>query len=431
MEQDTGMEKILTQQHNTSELWKLDTYRAHGGYGNLEKALRGCQPDELVALIRDAGLRGRGGAGFPTGLKWGFLPKDDRPRYLIANADESEPGTFKDRLLLEEDPHHILEGIIISCYAVRAHLAFIYVRGEFFLGARRMQAAIDAAYEAGYLGQDILGSGMQVDVLLHRGAGAYICGEETGLIESLEGKRAYPRIKPPFPANIGVFGMPTVVNNVETLANIPHIVEHGAEWFNSIGPERNHGTRMFCVSGKVQKPGVYELPLGLPLRDIIFEHAGGLHPGRSLKAVIPGGGSARILMAEEAMQVNSDFDALQQVGSMGGSGGIMVLDDTVCLVQSTYIIAEFFHDESCGQCSPCREGTGWMAKILHRIEAGEGRLGDIDLLLHMGTNIFGHTICPLGDASVWPVESAINKFREEFEYHIGEKRCLPETVSIL
>jgi NADH-quinone oxidoreductase subunit F len=425
------MDPILTRYLGTVDLWKLETYRAHGGYRTLEKVLREYQPDQVITLVRDSGLRGRGGAGFPTGAKWGFLPKDDRPRYLICNADESEPGTFKDRLLLEEDPHQVLEGLIISCYAVRVRLAFIYMRGEFFLGAKRMQAAIDAAYAAGYLGQNICGTGMHLEVLLHRGAGAYICGEETGLIESLEGKRAYPRIKPPFPANIGVFGMPTVVNNVETLANVPHIIERGVEWYNSIGPERNRGTRMFCVSGKVRKPGVYELPLGIPLRDIIFEHAGGLPEGRTLKAVIPGGGSARILTAEEAMQVNSDFDALQRAGSMGGSGGIMVLDDTVCIVQSTYIIAEFFHDESCGQCSPCREGTGWMEKILHRIESGEGRRGDVDLLLHMGTNIFGRTICPLGDASVWPVDSAINKFRAEFEYHIGEKRCLPGTVSIL
>lgn len=425
------MEKILTQHISTPELWKLDTYRAHGGYDTLQRALKEYTPADLVTMIRDSGLRGRGGAGFPTGVKWGFLPKDDRPRYLICNADESEPGTFKDRLLIEQTPHQVLEGLIISCYAVQARLAFIYIRGEFFLGARRMQAAIDEAYEAGYLGKNILGSDLHLEVLLHRGAGAYICGEETGLIESLEGKRAYPRIKPPFPANIGAFGMPTVVNNVETLANIPHIVHHGVDWYNSIGPERNRGTRMFCVSGKVRKPGVYELPLGVPLREIIFEHAGGLPEGRTLKAVIPGGGSARILTAAEAMEVNSDFDALQQAGSMGGSGGIMVLDDTVCIVQSTYIIAEFFHDESCGQCSPCREGTGWMEKILHRIEAGEGRPGDVDLLLHMGTNIFGRTICPFGDASVWPVESTINKFRDEFDYHVREKRCLPETVSIL
>jgi NADH-quinone oxidoreductase subunit F len=425
------IEPILTRHHDRDELWKLENYRDIGGYAVLENTLKDLAPDDIINTVRDAGLRGRGGAGFPTGVKWGFLPKDDRERYLICNADESEPGTFKDRILLEHDPHQMIEGIIISCYAVRAKLAFIYMRGEFYLGAKRTQAAVDEAYAAGYLGKNILGSGMDLDILVHRGAGAYICGEETGLIESLEGKRAYPRIKPPFPANIGAFGMPTVVNNAETMANIPHIVARGADWFNSIGPERNRGTRMFCVSGKVQKPGVYELPLGLPLRDIIFDYAGGLHAGRTLKAVIPGGGSARILTADEAMAVNSDFDSLQQAGSMGGSGGVMVLDDTVCVVQSTYIITEFFHEESCGQCSPCREGTGWMEKILHRIEYGEGRPGDVDLLLHMGENIFGRTICPLGDASVWPVESTINKFREEFEYHIREKRCLPETESIL
>ncbi|MDE0206766.1 MAG: NADH-quinone oxidoreductase subunit NuoF [Candidatus Tectomicrobia bacterium] len=425
------MEPIITRHIGTPDLWRLDTYRANGGYETLARALRERQPDDLVTMVRDAGLRGRGGAGFPTGVKWGFLPKDGRPRYLICNGDESEPGTFKDRLLLENDPHQVLEGLILSCYAVGAHLAFIYLRGEFFLGAQRVQAAIDEAYAAGYLGRNILGSDMHLEVLLHRGAGAYICGEETGLIESLEGKRAYPRIKPPFPANIGAFGMPTVVNNVETLANVRHIAAHGADWYNAIGPERNRGTRMWCVSGRVQRPGVYEVPLGIPLRELIFDHAGGLEEGRTLKAVIPGGSSSPILTAEEAMEVNSDFDALQRAGTMGGSGGLMVLDDRVCVVQSSYIISEFYHDESCGQCTPCRQGTGWMTKLLHRIEHGEGRPGDVDLLLSMGANIFGRTICPLGDAAVWPVESAINKFRSEFDHHISEKRCLPGTESIL
>src|SRR5437867_653568 len=287
----------------------LTDYERAGGYQALRKVLGKIAPADVTEMVKKSGLRGRGGAGFPTGVKWGFLPKDSRPRYLVCNGDESEPGTFKDRMLIEEDPHQILEGLIISCYAVRANLAFIYLRGEFFLGAQRLQAAIDEAYAAGYLGQHILGTDMCLHVLLHRGAGAYICGEETGLIESLEGKRAYPRIKPPFPANIGAFGMPTVVNNIETLADVRHIVERGAAWYNSIGPERNRGTRMWCVSGNVQRPGVYELPLGIPLRDIIFEHAGGLHAGRRLKAVIPGGASARILTAAEAMEVNSDFDA--------------------------------------------------------------------------------------------------------------------------
>ena len=425
------MEKVLTRYIGTPNLWKLETYRSLGGYQTLEKALREYQPDDIVTMVRDSGLRGRGGAGFPTGVKWGFLPKDDRPRYLVCNGDESEPGTFKDRVLIEDDPHQVLEGLIISCYAVHASLAFLYLRGEFFLGAQRLQAAIDEAYTAGYLGKNILGTDMQLDVLVHRGAGAYICGEETGLIESLEGKRAYPRIKPPFPANIGAFGMPTVVNNIETLANVRHIVERGAAWYNSIGPERDRGIRLWCVSGNVQRPGVYEIPVGIPLREIIFEYAGGLHAGRTLKAVIPGGSSTPIITAEEAMQVTCDASSLQQVGSMGGSAGMIVLDDSVCIVQSTYVLSEFYHDESCGQCTPCREGTGWMEKILHRIEHGEGRPGDVDLLLHMGTNILGRTICPLGDAAVMPVESAIRKFREEFDYHLREKKCLPGIASIL
>ncbi|MFI5223535.1 MAG: NADH-quinone oxidoreductase subunit NuoF, partial [Nitrospirales bacterium] len=348
------MEKVLTRYIGTPNLWKLETYRSLGGYQTLEKALREYQPDDIITMVRDSGLRGRGGAGFPTGVKWGFLPKDDRPRYLVCNGDESEPGTFKDRVLIEDDPHQVLEGLIISCYAVHASLAFLYLRGEFFLGAQRLQAAIDEAYTAGYLGKNILGTDMQLDVLVHRGAGAYICGEETGLIESLEGKRAYPRIKPPFPANIGAFGMPTVVNNIETLANVRHIVERGAAWYNSIGPERDRGIRMWCVSGNVQRPGVYEIPVGIPLREIIFEYAGGLHAGRTLKAVIPGGSSTPIITAEEAMQATCDASSLQQVGSMGGSAGMIVLDDSVCIVQSTYVLSEFYHDESCGQCTPCR-----------------------------------------------------------------------------
>src|SRR5499425_956015 len=289
------MEKVLTRYIDTPNLWKLETYRSLGGYKTLEKALREYQPDDIITVVRDAGLRGRGGAGFPTGVKWGFLPKDGRPRYLVCHGDESEPGTFKDRVLIEEDPHQILEGLIISCYAVRAHLAFIYLRGEFFLGAQRLQAAIDEAYAAGYLGKNILGTDMSLDVLVHRGAGAYICGEETGLIESLEGKRAYPRIKPPFPATHGVFGSPTIVNNVETLACVPHIVARGAEWFKGIGPEKSPGPKLYCVSGHVVRPGVFELPMGVPLRDIIYVHCGGIPNGKKLKAVIPGGSSVPVL----------------------------------------------------------------------------------------------------------------------------------------
>lgn len=428
---DQKVEPILLKNFGVPESWKLETYRSRGGYTTLERALKELKPEDIAKLVLDSGLRGRGGAGFPTGRKWSFLPKNDRPRYLVCNGDESEPGTFKDRIFIEDDPHQLLEGLILSCYAVNAPVAYIYIRGEFFLGAQRLQGAIDEAYAAGYLGRNILGTDLSVDVTLHRGAGAYICGEETGLIESLEGKRAYPRIKPPFPANVGAFGMPTVVNNVETLANVKHIVENGVEWFRSRGHQNDPGTRLFCISGMVQKPGVYELPAGVSLQEAIFEHAGGLRPGRTLKAVIPGGSSARILTAEEAMASSLDPDSLQKVGSMTGSGGVMVIDDSVCIVQSTYVVAEFYKDESCGQCTPCRQGTGWMEKVLHRIEMGEGRPGDVDLLLQMGTNIFGRTICPLGDAAVWPVESAINKFRAEFDHHIHHKTCLPGTISIL
>src|SRR5262250_2000663 len=392
------MEKVLTRYIGTPNLWKLETYRSLGGYQTLEKALREYQPDDIVTMVRDAGLRGRGGAGFPTGVKWGFLPKDDRPRYLICNGDESEPGTFKDRVLIEEDPHQILEGLIISCYAVRAHLAFIYLRGEFFLGAQRLQAAIDEAYAAGYLGKNILGTDMSLDVLVHRGAGAYICGEETGLIESLEGKRAYPRIKPPFPATHGLFGCPTIVNNVETLACVPWIVLRGADWFRGIGPEKSPGPKLFCVSGHVVRPGTYELPMGTPLREIIYTHAGGIPNGRKLKGVIPGGASMPIFTPEE-IDVPMDMDSVQKAGSFLGSAGVIVMDDTVCMVDAMLNLAHFFHHESCGQCTPCREGTGWLEKVLHDLEEGHASATDVDLLLNVAGNMMGNTICALADAA--------------------------------
>ena len=363
------MEPIITRHIGTPDLWRLDTYRAKGGYETAGQGAAGTtagRPRHHGAGRRSQGprrcrLSDRREMGVPAQGRAAALPDLQRGRVGTRHVQGSAaagkrpaPGARR------ADPELLRSG---------AHLAFIYLRGEFFLGARRVQAAIDEAYEAGYLGRNIFGSDMNLEVLLHRGAGAYInCGEETGLIESLEGKRAYPRIKPPFPANIGAFGMPTVVNNVETLANVRHIVANGADWYNSIGPERNRGTRMWCVSGRVRNPGVYEVPLGIPLRELIFDHAGGLEEGRTLKAVIPGGSSSPILTAEEAMEVNSDFDALQRAGTMGGSGGLMVLDDRVCVVQSSYIISEFYHDESCGQCTPCRQGTGWMTKLLHRIE---------------------------------------------------------------
>src|SRR5215467_2137336 len=418
------MEKILTRYIGTPNLWKLETYRSLGGYKTLEKALREYQPDDIVTIVRDSGLRGRGGAGFPTGVKWGFLPKDNRPRYLVCNGDESEPGTFKDRVLIEEDPHQVLEGLIISCYAVQAHLAFIYLRGEFFLGAQRLQEAIDEAYAAGYLGKNILGTDMHLDVLVHRGAGAYICGEETGLIESLEGNRAYPRIKPPFPATHGLFGCPTIVNNVETLACVPWIVLRGADWFRSIGPEKSPGPKLFCVSGHVVRPDTYELPMGTPLREIIYTHAGGIPGGRKLKAVIPGGASMPVFTPAE-IDVPMDMDSVQKAGSFLGSAGVIVMDDRTCMVWALMVLERFFHHESCGQCTPCREGTGWLEKVLRRLEYGDGSgtPRDVDLLLNIAGNMMGTTICALSDAAAMPTRAFVTKYRAEFEQHATRGRC--------
>src|ERR671931_2017505 len=429
------MEKVLTRHIGTPKLWKLETYRSLGGYQTLEKALRAYKPEEIVTIVRDAGLRGRGGAGFPTGVKWGFLPKDNRPRYLVCNGDESEPGTFKDRVLIEDDPHQVLEGLIISCYAVRASLAFIYLRGEFFLGAQRLQGAIDEAYAAGYLGKNILGSGMQLDVLLHRGAGAYICGEETGLIESLEGKRAYPRIKPPyFPAVLGLYMCPTIVNNVETLCHVKHIIAMGGAEYARIGRPNNTGTRIVCVSGDVQRPGYFEIEVGaVTMGQLIYEMAGGMRPGRMLKAVIPGGSSAKVLRADEQFKIKDrqpdgstteheisideiriDFDSLTAAGSMAGSGGVIVLDDSRDVVWVLNNINEFYAHESCGQCTPCREGSLWMKKITDRMLRGGGVTEDPSTLKTIGDNIAGRTICAFGEACAWPTQSFVQKFPEEF-----------------
>src|SRR6059036_4275595 len=437
------MEKVLTQHIGTPNLWQLDTYRSLGGYQTLAKALREYQPDEIVTMVRDSGLRGRGGAGFPTGVKWGFLPKDGRPRYLICNGDESEPGTFKDRVLIEDDPHQVLEGLIISCYAVQAHLAFIYLRGEFFLGAQRLQEAIDEAYAAGYLGKNILGTDMHLDVLVHRGAGAYICGEETGLIESLEGKRAYPRIKPPyFPAVLGLYMCPTIVNNVETLCAVKHIVGMGGAEYAKLGTPNNTGTRIVSISGHVKKPGYYEVEVGkVTIGQLIHDPAfgGGLpeprpgEPPRKLKAIIPGGSSAKVFKAGEKFKLKRkgpdgkeaeqevdmldlpyDFDSLIAAGSMSGSGAIIVLDDSTDIVEALSNIAEFYAHESCGQCTPCREGSLWMSKALHRLAHGQGRKQDADYLVQIAKNIQGRTICAFGEACAWPVLSFVNKFKEEF-----------------
>lgn len=416
--------RILTKSIALPESWTLQTYRSQGGYEAVAKALAGLPPDDLIELVKKSGLRGRGGAGFPTGMKWSFVPKNiPKPTYLVCNADESEPGTFKDRLMIERAPHQILEGMILASHALRVRTAFIYVRGEMTLGARRLQEAIDEAYAAGCLGKNLLGTGMDLDIILFVGAGAYICGEETALLESLEGKRGQPRLKPPFPATVGLYGCPTVVNNVETLCNLPHIVAHGPEWYTSMGTEKSPGPRLFSVSGHVQRRGVYELPMGVPLRELIFEHAGGIREGHRFKAVIPGGSSVPIL-DESKLDVGMDFESLQQAGSLLGSAGVIVMDETTCMVSAALNLLHFYWHESCGKCTPCREGTGWFVKTLHRIEEGHGRLEDIDLLLDVLDNIRGKTFCPFGDAAVTPVDSMIKVFRDDFEQHIVKRRCV-------
>ena len=385
----------------------LADYERAGGYRALQKALT-MKPEDIVAEVKNSEIRGRGGAGFPCGMKWSFLAKNTgKPTYLICNADESEPGTFKDRQLINYDPHQLIEGILISCYATGAKVAYIYIRGEMPLGAKILLKAIEEARSKNLLGD--------CQIHVHRGAGAYICGEETGLIESLEGKRAYPRIKPPFPAVVGLFGCPTVVNNVETLSNIPHIINNGAAWYKAMGVPGSTGTRLVCVSGPVKRPGYYEFEMGkLTMRQLIFDVCGGLKDGRQLKGVIPGGSSMPVLKADQ-IDVPLDFESLRKAGTMAGSGGIIVLDDSVDIVQSTLNVAQFYAHESCGQCTPCREGTLWMEKMLHRIKHGHGRPEDVDLLWDVADNIDGKTICPLGEAAAWPVKAFVTKYRGEFE----------------
>jgi NADH-quinone oxidoreductase subunit F len=415
-------ELVLLRHRGIPDYHTLSVYERHGGYQATRKALAEFHPEQLVELVKASGLRGRGGAGFPTGLKWSFLPKQsDKPVYLCVNADESEPGTFKDREIIEFDPHQLLEGIIISSYAIRCHLAFIYIRGEFVFGAKVLDKAIEEAYAKGYLG-NVLGSDFQLDVVVHRGAGAYICGEETGLIESLEGKRAYPRVKPPFPATYGVFGAPTIVNNVETLACVPHIVSRGADWFKSIGPEKGPGPKLYCVSGHVERPGTYELPMGTSLREILYTHCGGIPGGRKLKAVIPGGSSVPVFTADE-IDVPMDFDSVAKAGSLLGSAGIIVMDDTTCMVRALEVIARFYHHESCGQCTPCREGTGWLHKVLRHLEEGTGREEDLQLLVDISNNMMGNTVCVLADAAAMPTRAFVTKYRAEFEQHAALGRC--------
>jgi len=399
----------------------LDFYLQHEGYDALKIAL-GKKPDEIIEMVKAAGLRGRGGAGFPTGMKWQFVDKKKEPRYIACNADESEPGTFKDHLLMERNPHLVIEGCLIGCYAIGAKTAYIYIRGEFFHVQEVLEQAIADAYKRGFAGKNILGSGFDCDVFVHRGAGAYEAGEETALLESLEGKRAQPRNKPPFPAVVGLYGKPTAVNNVETLANVPLIVKNGAEWYSSVGPEKNGGPKLYCVSGHVKRPGVYEASMDITLRELINERAGGVRDGRTLKCVIPGGSSVPILMPDQ-LDTQASFDAVQKAGSLLGSAAIVVLDDTTCMVWLAENLLHFYRHESCGKCTPCREGTDWLYKILQRIERGEGQMRDLDMLSSISGNIAGKTLCAFGDAAVTPILTTLKHFRHEYEAHIKEGRC--------
>jgi NADH-quinone oxidoreductase subunit F len=425
------VEKILSRRVGTPNSQSIETYIADGGYAGLRKVLTGgWTPEQVTEEVKKANVRGRGGAGFSAGVKWGFLPKDTKgkPVYLLCNADESEPGTFKDRLLMENDPHQLLEGMAIAAYAIRCRNAYIYIRGEFYDGARILNRAVEEAYEKGFLGENILGSGFSLDLTVHRGAGAYICGEETGLIESLEGKRGQPRIKPPFPAVSGAFACPTIVNNVETLCCVKHVIDRGADWFLKIGRnEKNAGPKLYCVSGHVNRPGVYEAAMGLPFKDFLYgeQYAQGIRGGKKLKAVIPGGASAAIMTPEEIEDCPLDFDGVAAKGSMLGSAAIIVMDEDTCIVSAIQNILKFFSHESCGQCTPCREGTTWLYRVLTRIENGEGRPEDIDLLDRVASQMNnGMTICVLADGAAAPTLSAIKKFRSEFLYHVEHKRCL-------
>ena len=404
----------------------IKVYEEHGGYKNWKNVLQNkMQPAEVIEIVKASGLRGRGGAGFPTGLKWSFVPKDSpKPKYLLCNADESEPGTFKDREILEKNPHQLIEGMAIAAYSFGAQTAYVYLRGEFVKGWKMVEAAIAQAREAGYLGQNIFGSGFNIEIYTHRGAGAYICGEETALIESLEGKRGMPRIKPPFPAVEGFYRNPTVVNNVETLAAVPKIIENGAEWYRQWGTEKSPGTKLWSVCGHVERPGVYEVPLGYPMKKFFEEDLGGCWKGHKLKAVIPGGSSVFTMKPEEFLACNMDYESIVEHGSMLGSGGMIIMDETTCMVEMAQVIATFYHHESCGQCTPCREGTGWVHKMITDIEAGQPQPGIKDLLFDVMDEMFGTTICPLSDSIVMPIKSMMEKFPEEFDYYIREGKSM-------
>jgi NADH-quinone oxidoreductase subunit F len=420
----------LSEHYADDSFRTLEGYEAQGGYRAMRKALK-LDPDEVSEQVKSAGLRGRGGAGFVAGLKWTFMPKEsDRPKVIVVNADESEPGSFKDRLIMERAPHQILEGALIGAWAMGASLIYIYVRGEYAYPADVVEGAIAECYRKGYLGENAFGKkGFNVDFYVHRGAGAYICGEETGLLESLEGKKGQPRKKPPFPAQYGAFGLPSTVNNVETFAHVPFIIDRGVEWFRGIGTEKSPGTTLFGVSGHVERPGLFELPLGIPLREVIG-HAGGVRGGRALKGVIPGGVSMPVLPPDD-IDVGMAEELLAERGSHLGTGGIMVMDDTTCMVRVACVVSYFFRDESCGQCTQCREGTGWVNKLCQRIERGLGSIQDVDVLADVPGLMEGQTICAFADAAAWPIQGLIRHYRDEFELHVREQKCpLPESFEL-
>ncbi len=416
---------VTLQNRGLEDSHRLAVYEASGGYRTLrEVLLRPVAPEQIITEMKKSGLRGRGGAGFPTGLKWSFMPKGvTGTKYLLCNADEGEPGTCKDRDIMRYDPHRLIEGMLIGAYAMGARAGYIYIRGEFVEPIQLVEAALAEAYQAGLLGNHILGTGFSFDLYVHRGAGAYICGEETALMESIEGKKGQPRFKPPFPASYGLYGQPTTINNVETFASVPDIISKGGDWFLRLGKPNNGGTKIFSVTGHVQRPGNYEVPMGTPFKDLLAM-AGGLFPERKLKAVIPGGTSTPMVAGEVMMDTTMDYDAISKAGSALGAGSVIVIDDSVCMVKTVERIARFYMHESCGQCTPCREGMGWLWRVMHRIEHGQGREEDLQLLLDVGARIEGRTICALADGGVAPVVSSIRLFRSEYEYHIQHKRCL-------
>ncbi len=423
------LDQVCFRTSHLPQSWTLDAYRQVGGYQVLENVLKNkVRPEEIIEQVKNSALRGRGGAGFPTGLKWSFMPRRlPGDKYIVCNSDEGEPGTCKDRDILRYNPHQLIEGMIIAGYTIGAQTGYNYIRGEFYEPIERFEAALKEAREAGLLGKNILGTGFNFELHTHMGAGAYICGEETALLESLEGKKGQPRYKPPFPAGYGLYGRPTTINNTESLASIPVILQHGADWFHELGTPNNGGSKIFCVSGHVNKPGNYEVPLGTPFADLL-ELAGGVRNGNKLKAVIPGGTSTPVVPGATMMELDMSYDGISKARSMLGAGSVIVMDENTCMVKALQRIAYFYYEESCGQCTPCREGTGWLYRVVKRIEEGQGRQEDLDRLVDVAENINGNTICALGDAAAAPVMSFIKHFRDEFQYHIDHGCCMDKTA---